>query len=190
MRARDLIVGAGAVLAPLAANAAGDGDAELSHFVWEWVNFVILLVVLYLVGRKPLRAYMSERRSGVASDLDGAAKVLRDAELRLAEWSEKANGLEAEVADIKRKAQASAEVERERIVTDARAAAERIRSEARRAVERETLRARVALREEAADLAVELATRILKEHVGDADRERLVDEFVTHVERSSDGSRS
>jgi F0F1-type ATP synthase membrane subunit b/b' len=40
------------------------------------------------------------------------------------------------------------------------------------------------LHEEAADLAVELAGSLLAEQVTDADRERLVTEFIERIERS------
>ena len=46
-------------------------------------------------------------------------------------------------------------------------------------------RAHDRLREEASDLAVELAAGMLREQVGPADRERLLDEFITSVENAT-----
>jgi F0F1-type ATP synthase membrane subunit b/b' len=54
------------------------------------------------------------------------------------------------------------------------------------ATAQELLRAQQELRAEAAGLAVDLATEILKEQVGDSDRQRLLDEFITRVEPRSD----
>ena len=66
-------------------------------------------------------------------------------------------------------------------VDDARATAERIRRDAAAAVDQELRRAQTQLREEAADLALELAATKLRDQVGDSDRDRLVDEFITRV---------
>ena len=64
----------------------------------------------------------------------------------------------------------------------ARLAAERIKRDAASGVDREVERAKQALRDEAADLSVELAGKLLQEHVTDGDRDRLVDEFVAEIE--------
>ena len=80
------------------------------------------------------------------------------------------------------------EEESERILADARKTAERIAADAGAAVDQELLRAKRALRAEAADLALQLAADILREHVTDADQERLVDEFITRVESNSESA--
>jgi F-type H+-transporting ATPase subunit b len=75
-----------------------------------------------------------------------------------------------------------AEQERSQILEDARATAERIKRDAASGVDREVERAKQALRDEAADLSVELAGKLLQEQVTDGDRDRLVDEFVAEIE--------
>jgi F-type H+-transporting ATPase subunit b len=81
-----------------------------------------------------------------------------------------------------------AAAEREHIVADANAAAERIRSDARAAVDQELRRARAELRREAAELAIEIAAQTLRTGVTDADRARLVDEFIETIESGSRGA--
>ena len=71
-------------------------------------------------------------------------------------------------------------------VAKAREAADRIQADAIEASAQELMRAQRELRSEAAALAVELAAQILNEQVGDADRERLLDEFISRVEPHSD----
>jgi F-type H+-transporting ATPase subunit b len=92
--------------------------------------------------------------------------------------------LESELEGIRATARERAAAEREHILADATAAAERIRRDAQAAIEHELLRARARLRQEAADLAVELASETLRRQVTDADRERLLDEFVRTIERA------
>jgi F-type H+-transporting ATPase subunit b len=170
----------------LAAAGGGEGGEGLLELVWHLVNLALLLGVLVYFGREPIRSFFAERRRRVREELEGSARLLADAEARLAEWQGRVGRLDAEVAEIRSASRRLAEAQRERILADARAGAERLRRDAAAAVEQELRRARTALREEAADLAVAMAERLLRERVDDGDRARLVDEFVERVGRPSE----
>lgn len=179
-----------ALLAPaaaLASEAGGHGGGVDLHFFWEWVNLLILVGALFYFARRPVQSYLAERRARIEGDLASAAQLLSDAESRLADWSTRAARLDAEADDIRRSAREAAEQEGQRILADARAAAERIQRDAHSALERELNRARGRLRSEVAELAVDLAEKMLREHVQGADRSRLVDEFVARIEQGAGG---
>ena len=162
------------------ASAAAEGGAGV---FWEIFNLALVIGVLVYFARKPVLAYLAERRSGIEGNIQSAEQVLSEAEARLSEWSTKVDRLDEDMATIREAARKSAEDERTRIIAEAQAAAQRILASAGDAVQAETRRAQVILREEAADLAVELAEKILREQVGDADQARLVDEFIAKVEQ-------
>lgn len=171
---------------------AGGGEGDLLHdLVFPWVNLLLLFAVLFFAARKPLRAFFADRRAHIQDDLASAAQLKSDAESRLSEWQGKLAELESEIAQLRDGARSRAEAEGQAILADAEATAERIRRDAQAAIDQELLRSRAALREEAADLAVELAGRVLEQQVSDGDRSRLVDEFIESVERvPKNGSRS
>ena len=173
-----------ALLSPSAALAASEGA---SGMLWEFLNLFLLGAVIFFAARKPVSAYLAQRRSGIEEDIASAERLLQDAESRLSEWTAKTEQLDADVSQIRQLTRDRAERERERILEEAERAAERIRRDAESAVDRELDRARTALREEAADLAVELAERMLSEQVTDDDRARLVDEFVQRIEAAPAG---
>ena len=154
---------------------------------WQIANTLLLLAVLIYFARKPVLTYLAGRRDTIAKNLDGAAQLLAEASLRLAEWNQKAASLDQEVASIRDATRRAAEAERDRILADARVTADRIRQSASAVAERELQQARESLRGEAADLAVELAAKILREQVNDGDRTRLVDEFIERI--GPDGAR-
>lgn len=158
-------------------------DAHGGGLFWQTVNVVLLVVVLIYFARKPVLAYLATRRDTIAKNLESAAQLLADSERRLAEWNQKAASLDQEASGIRDATRRAAEAERDRILADARATAERIRQSAAAVAERELGQAREALRREAADLAVELAAKILREQVNDGDRTRLVDEFIGRIEQ-------
>jgi F-type H+-transporting ATPase subunit b len=175
-------------LVPRAALAAGgsEGGDPVMDFIYQVGNFALLIAVIFFAARKPVMAYLAERRTQIKNDLDKAAELLTVAEARQAEISARLRDLEAQLEEIAELSKQRAEEESERILAKARAAAERIQSDALEATAQELLRAQRELRAEAAGLAVELAGEILKEQVGDADRQRLLDEFITRVEPRSD----
>jgi len=177
------------VLLPAVAGAS-EGAEEASGvatLVWQGINLILLLGVLVYLTRQPIQDFFSERRERVRDDLDSAARVLADAESRLAQWQERASRLDAEVEGIRRAARERAAAERESILADAETAAERIRSHAHAAVDQEVARAQAELRAEAGDLATRLAGDLLRSHVTDADQRQLVDEFVARIDGDRDG---
>jgi len=159
--------------------ASGGGE---SHFPkWELFNFAILLGVIAYFGRGPLRELFATRRATIAADIEAASELLEAAEARNAEWEQKLAALDREAAELRDAARERAENDRERILAEAHEAAERIQRDAVASVEQELRRAQDALREEAAQLATELAAGLLRDEIGDADRDRLVDEFISQV---------
>jgi F-type H+-transporting ATPase subunit b len=169
-----------AVAGPAAAESGGEHGGSM---FWQVANVVLLLAVLIYFARKPVLTYLAGRRDTIAKNLESSAQLLSESERKLAEWSRKAASLEQEAESIRQATLRAAEAERDRILADARVTAERIKQSASAVAERELRLAQAALRREAADLAIELAAKILREQVNDADRTRLVDEFIGRVER-------
>jgi F-type H+-transporting ATPase subunit b len=167
--------------APALASEGGGGG-----LFFPILNFVLLIAVIVYFAGKPIREFFNARRATIQDDLHAAAEFRREAEVRYAKWQRKLVDLEAELEQIRATSRERAEAERERIVADANATADRIRSEATAAIEQELRRSREVLTEEAANLAVELAGNLLREHVTDADHDRLVTEFIERIERTAD----
>ena len=171
---------------PAVASAEAGESRVLEHLVYPALNLAILLAVLFYFGRKPIRSFFVERRGQIRKELERAAKMKAEAEDRYAQWQRRLMDLDAELESIRAAARERAEIERDRILTEAEAAAERVRADAHAAVEQELRRAREQLRREAGDLAIELAAQRLREQITPADHDRLLDEFVTRIERGPD----
>jgi F-type H+-transporting ATPase subunit b len=168
--------------------SGGDNDSEsevVKQTLYQLGNLLLLLGLLFYVGRKPVTEFFASRRASIQSELQQAAEILAEAEHRNADLQRRLVDLSSEVEEIKANASRRAAEDAERILADARSTAERIRRDASAAVDHELRRARTQLREEAADLAVEIAARKLNQQVVDSDRERLMDEFITRIEPSS-----
>jgi len=180
-----------------AAAAAHDGEhgaaAEAEHrkeFIFEWVNLLLLIGVLVYFARKPVQDFLAGRRDQIAKNIASSEQLLSDAERKLAEWNAKAARLDSDVAAILESTRKSAAAEKAAILADAENSAARIRQSAVGIVDRELRTARVALRKEAAELAVSLAGSLLREQTSDADKSRLVDEFIAKIESAPGAGRT
>lgn len=173
-------------LPALAAGAAehAESGGSTSQILWQAVNLLLILGVIAYSARKPAANFFKQRRQRVSGDLDEAHELLRKAELVHAGWTRKIVELDSELEGIKEGVRRRAEEEREELLAEARVAADRIKRDAVTAVDQELRRAQAQLHAEASALAVELAATILRDQVQAADRDRLLDEFITHVERS------
>ncbi len=173
------------LLLPELALAAGDEGGGAMSVVWHALNLALLLGVIVYFARAPLRSYLAARRYEIENNIANARTELEAAERRLSEWQGKVASLDSEMNELRRTVSAQAESEAAELLAEARAAAERIRRDAAAAVDQEVRVARQRLRAEAAALSVRLAGDLLEEKVTDQDRQRLVDDFVTRVERAS-----
>lgn len=180
-----LLLALGLGLAPRLAFASDEG-AGVGEMLWHALNLALLIGVLVYFGRKPVQRFMAERRGEIEGEIASAAELLARTEGRLEEWKRRVDGLDAEVAEIRRRAQEAADADRARILADAEASAERIRRDAEIAADREIERARGVLRAEAAELAMEVAARLVRENITESDRRRLVDEFLERVASAPD----
>jgi F-type H+-transporting ATPase subunit b len=168
---------------PAIASGGDDGHGgDSKQMMWQAVNLVIILGVLFYAARKPVTAFFASRREQIQAGLDESAGLLRDAETRNSELQRRLADLDSELEDIREITRRRAEEESERVLAEARKSAERIQADAKAAVAQELRRAKRELRDEAAQLALDMAADLLKERIAETDRERLMDEFITRVE--------
>lgn len=171
--------------------AAGSGEPPgWEELLFQLLNLGILLGAIIYFARKPVLEYFQGRHAQIKGDLETAAALLTEAEERNAEIQSKLAALQAEVEELQSQARTRAEEESQRILAEAQRSADRIQADATAAIDQELLRAQRELRAEAAGLAVDMAADILSQQVGDADRARLLDEFISRVEEGDASSAS
>lgn len=178
------------VLAPALAFAASGDDGHgsgLRDFLWHSVNLLLLIAALVYFARGPIASFLNERRAKIEDGIHSAGRALAEAERKLAACEQRLASLDEEIDGIRSAVQRQAEAERDRLLAEAKTTAERIRRDAVAAVEQEMRHAHAELRSEIVDLAVQLAGELLRSEVSDADRTRLADDFVQHIEAPEPG---
>jgi F-type H+-transporting ATPase subunit b len=155
---------------------------QMKDFGWRVLNFALLAAILiWGLKKAKVGSLLSERRSGIEKALKEAVQAREAAEKKFAEYSEKLAKATKEIDEIYASIKKEGELEKERIIAEAKVSAGKIKELAEQTAAREMLKAKAELREEAARLAVQLAEQNLREKVGNDDQNRLVDEYLTKV---------
>jgi len=174
----------GILLLPLSPNnlwAAGGREGITGEVFWQLVSFVLLLILLSFVLKKPLRAFLAKRREEIEKFLEQSAKKEEESRTQFLEWERKLNSLSQEITEMRQKISQEGELERKRIIERALEEGGRIREQAQVVAEQEVKKARDTLKKEMVDLSVELAEKLLKEATHPQDQERLVKEYIGKV---------
>ncbi len=177
------------VLVPALALAATPADGEHHSmfnmgFWYHVINFAILAGALYMLLRKPMREFLTNRRANTEKAIAEATAAKKKAEEALAVYKDKMAGLETELAGLKSEIMSAGERERDALIAAARTQAEKIIADARLVGEQEVRRAREALRAEVVALASKLAEQKLAA-AATADKDKQFSEFLSKLEALS-----
>ena len=141
------------------------------------INVVVLFILLRVILFKPVYRFLSERSERVRSTLEDADKTKLEADALKLEYSESLAGIEAQGRDIMRESQIKASEEADEVLRDAREKASAMIIEARERISEERERAVDNARREVAQLATDMASRILKREVIPDDSMSAVEDF-------------
>lgn len=152
-------------------------------FIWTILTFLALVWLLGRYAWKPLLAALERREQVIASAVEDARRtkeelerVKQDSERLLAEARREADG-------ITTRARGDAERLRAELAEKAKADAAAITENAEKQIQHETARAVQQLRQEAVDLSIAIASKLLRRNVSREDNEALIRETVTELEQ-------
>ncbi|MDR0906046.1 MAG: F0F1 ATP synthase subunit B [Oscillospiraceae bacterium] len=129
------------------------------------INVVVLFVLLRLILWRPMTKFLASRASRVQGELDDAARIKTEAEEMKTEYERNIGDLEERGREILRESQMRAGEQSKEINDVARQQAEKLLSDAKERIDAERADAVNAARHEIAQLATEMASRILRREV-------------------------
>src|SRR2546422_2928596 len=175
------------LLAPAVAWAASEAGHEGGlisldkSLIIQFLNFIILLLILQRLLYKPFLAKMAERTQAIQKSLDEAQAARAEAARQQAENETRLRAAHAEAASIRAQALKDAAEEQKRLVDAARAEAQRLIDGARAQMEADVRRARDELRREVAELATAVAEKLIRKSLRDEDHRRLLAEAIAQI---------
>ncbi len=163
------------------------GASEQGGFNWRFVmehavNLIILLGVLVYFLKTPVKNFLVERRGSISREIDAAQKTIGEAKTKYDEYAKKLEAIESEIKALKETLGKQGESERAELLRQAEAASEAIRKEARETIALQTERARREIQTEVVNLALGSAEALIKENLGDSDKEKFVQGFTKNIE--------
>jgi F-type H+-transporting ATPase subunit b len=163
---------------PAAAARRSEMDVSGNMVLLTWLTFLLATYILYKMAWKPILAALDKRESEIKKSLDEASKAraetakMEDTQKKMiGEADDKAR----EILDQARKAAGEVAT---MIETKAKKEAGFLVENARREIELARDKATAALRRESAELAVELAQKVIRENLDAAKNRDLVDRLM------------
>ena len=152
---------------------------NLPSLITQFINFGILLALLWLFLHKPLARVLDERRRRIEEGLQASQTAQAEAEEAKVQAEAQIQAGREQGQELVAQAQAIGQ----RIEADARAAAgaesETMLERARQEIQRERDLAIAQLRTEFADLTIRAAERVIGQSLDAESHERLIDEVLT-----------
>lgn len=145
------------------------------------LNAFALYAILYTFAKKPVADGLKRRKATIERGMKEAAELRAEARRRLEEYEQKLASIEEEIERVRRDMRRDGELERARILTEARARRERMERDAQLLVEQEFAAVREVLLRETVQAALQSATEALKARVTPEDHARLADEYLARL---------
>jgi len=156
--------------------------AEPGLYIWTILTFFGLLFFLRMLAWKPLLAMLQERQDTIARSLDDAKQARLELERLNVESQRILAQARAEAESIISRTRDDATRFREELKQKAQAEAAGIVKNAEKQIALETSRAVQQIRQEAVELSVAIASKLLQRNVSRADNERLIEDTFRQLE--------
>ena len=151
--------------------------------IWKWVDFALLIGGIGYWAYRKGPAFFNARTEEIQRAIKDATGLKIEAEFRSSEVDRKMATLGAEIQRLREAAKAEMQKESQRIDEETRLAMERISDHTAREIDSLRRQAQLTLRQHAVQLAIDLATARLRDHVDAADCDRLIRSFANALPR-------
>jgi F-type H+-transporting ATPase subunit b len=151
-------------------------------FIWTILTFLVLVGLLARFAWRPLMEALDRRQTTIAKSLEDAQRARQELERLQRESVQMMASARADAEAIVSRSRSDAEALREELKQKARTEAAAIVKNAERQIQLETTRAVQQIRQEAVDLSIAIASKILRRQVSKEDNEGLIEETLKQVE--------
>jgi len=176
-----LLLGCASVPATCAESSGGEGNLK----AWEWANFLILAGGLGYLAGKNGGPFFAARSGKIRQDIEEAGELRKQAEQRAAEMETRLAGIESHIAAMREESGKAAREEAALIAQQTAVEVSRIQAQAEQDIATATKAARAELKRHSAELAVDLAERMIRARMTPAAQDELVKEFMRGLDRNS-----
>lgn len=153
-------------------------DIEL---VFQWINTLILFLILKKLLFKPVSAFMEKRRDEIANSFKEAEEAEVKANEMRKGYELKIEKAKEEAREIVKDASLKAQNKADEIVKSAREEANRLMDKAQLEIAREKQKVLNELKDEISSMAVLAASKVIEKDIDKKDHEKLIHDFIQEV---------
>jgi F-type H+-transporting ATPase subunit b len=153
-------------------------------YIWTILTFLVLVGLLAKFAWRPLLEALESRQASIRKSLDDARAAKQELERLNAESAKILAAARTEAEAIISRTRSDAARFGEELKLKARADAAGIVDNANRQIELEKSRALQQIRQEAVDISIAIAQKILQKNVSKEDNERLIEDTFRQLESS------
>ena len=153
--------------------------------LWTLVVFIVLLIVLKKFAWGPIIAGLDAREQRVANHISQAEEASAEAKKLLVDYESKLATAQDEVRSILDEAKRNAELVKEEIVEKAKSEAAAEAARAKRDIQSARDQAMQELLQTSANLAVDLASKIIKSKLSAAEHQQLISDTLAKFPRTT-----
>ena len=168
--------------------ASGDGGhgpaVPDKSVVYAVINFIILIGLLYYVLKKPAKEFFKGRSVDTKDKMTESKKAYDEAYRQFEEIEAKLKRADEEGKGILTTLKEEAELEKQRIVVQAKSYSEKLKSDAQMIAKNEVDRAKISLRAEAVKISAQLAKQKLS-NINANEHANLSNEFIANIGKVS-----
>ena len=161
------------------------GETIRNNLIPSWVSFVmqiaafiILLVIVFFIGYKPLKKMMKARADYIEKEISDAQKSKAEAETNLAQSEKTILASKKQASEIISDAQLEAKKQQEEILLNASQEVEKMKKMAEEDIQKSRQEALDDIHKQIVEVALLTSSEILKREVNNKDNARLAEEFI------------
>lgn len=159
---------------------AGHGPAHVD--LWKLANFALFIAAAGYLLRRRAGEFFRRRSEGIQQDIAQAARYYEQATAQCKAIEQRLANVEIEIEQLRQQAKQEVAAERERLLHQLQREAAKIQSDAEQEIQSLVKLARQRLREEAASLAVSLASGLIRQRLTPEDEDRLIHAVARDLE--------
>jgi F-type H+-transporting ATPase subunit b len=187
-----LLLASGSAIASAEEGGGGMGSAliqpQIGTIFWTLITFILMLFILRRYAWGPLLGAVEAREKSIAESLAQARSEREDAERLVREHRELVAQARRERAEALAQGQRDAEKVGAEIMDEARRQREQVLRQTEEQIQSAMGQARDEMRALTADLAIQVAEKLLTKNLDDATQRELVEAYLTDLEKTAGSS--
>ncbi|MFW6081016.1 MAG: hypothetical protein ACOC7W_03805 [Desulfosalsimonas sp.] len=164
-------------------DGSGAGWRPVYDTIMLWVNFGILVFLLYRYGREPFKNFLHTQSAQISEEIKKVEDKKKEIQEKIEETRQQMQKSDERYEQIKARIIQDGERLQQSIIDDAREQARLMLERERKNAQRRIARARKNLMSELADTATNRAEQRLPQEINQEDQSRMIEFYLDNVDR-------